>query len=152
MIPRDTFLLILHHSSWQEFCFWRNIDMEVALSTDCTPLVRWPCLLGKEPPKLMGYSFTTGEGNWDARISPCFPWLYLLHWGCQLSCCGGLRTTHTLCIPCVCVMFMLVIYTGRQLKAPKYLVHSKIPLSILPLPCYFPQGRQWAQNEMLKSL
>lgn len=41
----------------------------------------------------------------------CFPSLFLLRRGRQLSCCGGLRTTHALCVPrvrvCSCGWFKL---------------------------------------------
>lgn len=119
--------------AFEEMLAWRWQQAQTVLhwSSSC---VLWA---KQELPKLLGYSFTISEGNWDARILSCFPWLYLLHWGCQLSCCRSLRTTHTFCIPCVCICSQWWFQLAGSWRHPKNLLHNKIPQSILPLTLWF---------------
>lgn len=116
---------------------WQQTQTVLHWSSDCAFWAK------QEPPKLTGCSLTTGEGNWDDGTH-VFPGFAASRMSAYLLC----GTAHTSCISCV----HACLYWWFELKAPRDLVHSNMPESILLLLCDFPRGRQWAQNEVLSCL
>lgn len=115
--------------------------MEVTLSADCAPPALQVCVLG-----------TSLLTSWDVALQPVKGTVMPGYYHVFLALFTVLRMLPELLwmswdssqvvYPMCAGVFMLVMQAGRQLKAPKDLLRSNIPHSLVPLCCDFAQGRQ----------